>query len=108
MARHKALILFKRNSQPKRRPTLVPPASISSVPPAVPTAPVGQPITSVGLAGSLNDAFRGMIQKTGKHCNAITDHVWVTPEHISVMCDRRLRAAFIREQDGWRLGRPGE
>jgi hypothetical protein len=27
--------------------------------------------------------------------------------HISVMCDRRLRAAFIHESDGWRFGRPG-
>ena len=83
-------------------------ASISSVPSAVPTAPVGQPMTNMGLAGSLNDAFRGMVQKTGKHCNAITDHVWITPQHVSIMCDRRLRAAFIYDAAGWRLGRSGE
>ena len=60
------------------------------------------------LPATLNDMFRGAIQRIGKRCNAITDHVWVTTEHISVMCDRRLRAAFIHEGDGWRLGRPGE
>jgi hypothetical protein len=83
-------------------------ASVSSIPNTVPTATVGPPTTQLGLPGALNDTFRGMIQKTGKHCNAITDHVWVTPEHVSVMCDRRLRAAFIREAEGWRFGRPGE
>ena len=83
-------------------------ASVSSIPNTVPTAPVGPPTTQLGLPGALNDTFRGMIQKTGKHCNAITDHVWVTREHVSIMCDRRLRAAFIREADGWRFGRPGE
>ena len=60
------------------------------------------------LPGSLNDTLRGMVQRTGKRCNAITDHVWVTAEHISIMCDRRLRAAFIHEGEGWRLARPGE
>jgi hypothetical protein len=60
------------------------------------------------LPATLNDTFRGIIHRTGKRCNAITDHVWVTPEHISIMCDRRLRAAFIREGDGWRLARPEE
>jgi hypothetical protein len=44
----------------------------------------------------------------GVHCNAITDHVWVTPEHISIMCDRRSRVAFIRGLDGWRFTRPWE
>jgi hypothetical protein len=60
------------------------------------------------LPATLNDMFRGMIQRTGKRCNAITDHAWVTPEHISIMCDRRLRAAFIHGSDGWRFGRPGD
>jgi hypothetical protein len=60
------------------------------------------------LPATLNDMFRSMIQRTGKRCNAITDHVWVTTEHISVMCDRRMRAAFIHEGDDWRLARPGE
>ncbi len=60
------------------------------------------------LPATLNDKFRGMVRRTDKRCNAITDHVWVTTEHISVMCDRRLRAAFIHEGDGWRLARPGE
>jgi hypothetical protein len=83
-------------------------ASVSSIPNSVPTATVGPPTTQLGLPGALNDTFRGMIQKTGKRCNAITDHVWVRPEHISIMCDRRLRAAFVYEQDGWRFGRPGE
>ena len=64
--------------------------------------------TRSGLSGELNDTFRGMIQRTGKRCNTITDHVWVTSEHISIMCDKRVRAAFIREGDGWRLARPGE
>jgi hypothetical protein len=77
----------------------------SAVPPSVKP---DQPIGRSGLSGPLNDAFRGMIQKTGKRCNAITDHMWVTTEHVSIMCDRRLRAAFIHESDGWRLGRPGE
>ena len=57
-------------------------------------------MTNLGLAGPLNDAFRGMIQKTGKHCKAITDHVWVTPQRVSIMCDQRLRAAFIYDADG--------
>ena len=83
-------------------------SSISTVPAELPITAVGQPITNVGLAASLNDAFRGMIQKTGKRCNAITDHVWVTPQHVSIMCDRRLRAAFIYDADGSRLGGPGE
>jgi hypothetical protein len=83
-------------------------ASVPSIPNTVPTAPVGPPATQLGLPGALNDTFRGMLQKTVKHCNAITDHVWVTPEHVSVMCDRRLRAAFIHEADSWRFGRPGE
>lgn len=64
--------------------------------------------TPVGLPGVLNDTLRAMLQRTGKHCNAITDHVWVTPNHVSIMCDRRLRAAFVRESDSWRFGRPGE
>jgi hypothetical protein len=59
---------------------------------------------SLLLPATLNDTFRGLIYRTGKRCNAITDHVWVTPEHISIMCDRRLRAAFIHEGDGWRFG----
>jgi hypothetical protein len=83
-------------------------ASISGTPDTEPPAVVEQPTTQLGLPGALNDTFRGMIQKKGKHCNAITDHVWVTREHISIMCDRRLRAAFVRDADGWRFGRPGE
>jgi hypothetical protein len=66
------------------------------------------PSDSSSLSVVLNDIFRGIIQRTGKRCDAITDHVWVTPEHLSIMCDRRLRAAFIHDPDGWRLGRPGE
>jgi hypothetical protein len=78
------------------------------------SASVPQPSVSPGqlqtllLPATLNDKFRSMIQRTGKRCNAITDHVWVTTEHISVMCDRRLREAFVHEADGWRFGRPGE
>jgi hypothetical protein len=83
-------------------------ALISSIPNYPPPAVVEQPTTQLGLPVALNDTFRGMIQTKGKHCNAITDHVWVTPEHISIMCDRRLRAAFVRDADGWRFGRPGE
>ena len=60
------------------------------------------------LPATLNDKFRVMIQRSGKRCKTITDHVWVSTEHISVMCDRRLRAAFIHEGDDWRLARPGE
>jgi hypothetical protein len=83
-------------------------ASVSSIPNTQPTATVGQPTAQLGLPGALNDAFRGMIRNKGKRCNAITDHVWVTPEHISIMCDRRLREAFVHDADGWRFGRPGE
>src|ERR1700733_9610604 len=83
-------------------------ASVSSIRNTVPTDAVGPPTTQLGLPGALNDTFRGMIQKTGKHCNAITDHVWVTREHVSIMCDRRLREAFVHDADGWRFGRPGE
>jgi hypothetical protein len=78
------------------------------------SASVPQPSVSPGqlqtllLPATLNDKFRSMIQKTGKHCNAITDHVWVTPEHISIMCDRRLRAAFIQDPEGWRFARSAE
>jgi hypothetical protein len=60
------------------------------------------------LPGPLNRTFRGMLASAGKRCKAITDHVWVTADHVSVMCDRRLRVAFIHEADGWRLGRLGE
>jgi hypothetical protein len=81
---------------------------ISSIPSTQPPAVVEQPTTQLGLPGALNDTFRGMIRNKGKHCSAITDHVWVTNERISVMCDRRFRAAFIHEADGWRFGRAGE
>jgi hypothetical protein len=80
-------------------------AALASVP--KPSVSPGQ-LPPLLLPATLNDMFRGMIQKTGKHCNAITDHVWVTSEHLSVMCDRRLRAAFVRDADGWRFGRAGE
>jgi hypothetical protein len=76
------------------------------------SASVPQPSVSPGplqtllLPATLNDKFRSMIQRTGKGCNAITDHVWVTTEHISVMCDRRLRAAFIHEGAIGDLGVP--
>jgi hypothetical protein len=83
-------------------------ASISSTPNTEPPAVVEQPTTLLGLPGALNDTFRGMIRNKGKRCNAITDHVWITNDHVSVMCDRRLRAAFVRDADGWRFGRPGE
>jgi hypothetical protein len=88
-------------------------AAITSVPDTLPANPA-QGVTQSNLdakralPGPLNDTLRNVIQSTGKRCNAITDHAWVTPEHISVMCDRRLRAAFIHESEGWRLGRPGE
>ena len=81
---------------------------------AAASASVPQPSMSTGqlqtllLPVTLNDKFRGMIQRTGKRCNVITDHVWVTTEHISIMCDRRLRAAFIHDGDIWRLAHPGE
>jgi hypothetical protein len=81
---------------------------------AAASASVPQPSVSPGqlptllLPATLNDEFRRVIQKTGKHCNAITDHVWVTTEHISIMCDRHLRAAFIHEGEAWRLAVPGE
>jgi hypothetical protein len=83
-------------------------ALISSIPNVQPPAVVEQPTTQLGLPGALNDTFRGMIRNKGQHCSAITDHIWVTPEHVSVMCDRRLRAAFVHDADGWRFGRPGE
>jgi len=44
----------------------------------------------------------------GRSCEAITDHVWVNPAHVSLMCDRKLRVAFIQGPKGWRLARPGE
>ena len=43
------------------------------------------PPESSFLPGLLNDTFRNMIQRTGKRCNAITDHVWITPDH-TVSC----------------------
>jgi hypothetical protein len=79
-------------------------SAIASVPE---TPPPGQ-LQLLLLPAALNDKLRRMIQRTGKRCSTITDHVWVNTEHISVMCDRRLRAAFIHEGDGWRLAGPGE
>ena len=80
-------------------------AANASEPPATP----GQfQLQTLLLPATLNDKFRGMVRRTGKRCNAITDHVWVTTEHISVICDKRLRVAFIHEGDDWRLARPGE
>ena len=75
--------------------------------------PAAQEMGQVGspariLSGALNDMFRKMVEQTGRRCKAITDHVWVTPEHISLMCDRHIRAAFIHDENGWRLGNPGE
>jgi hypothetical protein len=81
-------------------------AAGSDVPGTPPAAP--EQLQTLLLPATLNDKFRGMIQRTGKRCNAITDHVWVTTEHISIMCDKRLRAAFIHEGDIWRLAHPGE
>ena len=73
------------------------------------SAPPGQfQLQTLLLPATLNDKFREMIKRTGRRCNAITDHGWVTPEHLSIMCDRRVRAAFIQEGDEWRLARPGE
>jgi len=53
--------------------------------------------SSQSLPGPLNDTFRDMIHRAGSRCDAITDHAWITPDHISAMCDRRLRVAFIHE-----------
>ena len=87
-------------------------AAIASVPETRPSLRArnwaGEPTPPDILPGFLNEMFRKMVEKTGKRCKAITDHVWVTPEHISLMCDRRIRAAFIHEENGCRLGNPGE
>ena len=48
-----------------------------------PPSPPGQfQLQTLLLPATLNDKLRGIIQRTGKRCNAITDHVWVTTEHI--------------------------
>ncbi len=49
-----------------------------------------------------------MIIRSGRPCAMITDHVWVSVAHISLMCDRKVRVAFVQEPQGWRFARPNE
>jgi HJR/Mrr/RecB family endonuclease len=60
------------------------------------------------LSSELNQTFRDMIIRTGRPCMLITDHVWLSLAHVSLMCDRKLRVAFIQEPQGWRFARTGE
>jgi len=98
------------------------PARAPMAAPAAP-APVGTPVTTSTLtsapviapvdprapmSSSLNDAIRGMMWAARKRCDVITDHVWVSPTHLSVACDHRTIVAFFYEANGWRFGRPGE
>jgi hypothetical protein len=77
--------------------------------PSNPAQAVAQPVSrNAPLPVTLNEAFRAMLTRNGKRCIAITDHVWVAVNHLSIMCDRRLRAAFLNDGNGWRIGRPGE
>ena len=99
---------------------------LSSVPPP---APLGKEITldmppslspepkpseirqiprSAPLSPELNQTFRDMIIRSGRPCAIITDHVWITAAHVSLMCDRKSRVAFVQEPQGWRFARPGE
>jgi Restriction endonuclease len=63
---------------------------------------------AAGLPAGLNQTFRDMVIRSGRPCAMITDHVWVNAAHVSLMCDRRLRVAFVQEPQGWRFARPGE
>jgi HJR/Mrr/RecB family endonuclease len=63
---------------------------------------------ATGLPAGLNQTFRDMVIRSGRPCAMITDHVWVNAAHVSLMCDRRLRVAFVQEPQGWRFARPGE
>jgi HJR/Mrr/RecB family endonuclease len=63
---------------------------------------------AASLPAGLSQTFREMVIRSGRSCAMITDHVWVNATQISLMCDRRLRIAFVREPQGWRFARPAE
>ena len=49
-----------------------------------------------------------MIIRGGRPCAMVTDHIWINASHVSLMCDRKLRVAFVQEPQGWRFARAGE
>jgi HJR/Mrr/RecB family endonuclease len=63
---------------------------------------------AASLPAGLNQTFRDMVIRSGRPCAIITDHVWVSAAHVSLMCDRKLRVAFVQEPQGWRFARAGE
>ena len=63
---------------------------------------------TAALPAGLNQTFRDMVLHSGRPCATVTDHVWVNRAHISLMCDRKLRVAFVQDPQGWRFARPGE
>ncbi len=79
------------------------PATVEPKPAQLPTIGRAAP-----LPPELNQTFRDMIVRSGRSCVLITGHVWVNLAHVSLMCDRKLRVAFVQGPQGWRFARPGE
>jgi hypothetical protein len=103
------------DSQPGATPAPdVPLISRGTTVPAGGTAqrPLGQPASlphlsrNAPLPATLSETFRAMLAQNGKRCAAITDHVWVAADHLSIMCDRRLRVSFMNDGYGWQVGQP--
>jgi hypothetical protein len=63
---------------------------------------------TAALSPELNQTFRNMIIRSGRSCVLITDHIWLNLAHVSLMCDRKLRVAFVQGPQGWRFARAGE
>ena len=84
-------------------PSMPPPLSPESKP-----SEIRQITRSAPLPPELNQTFREMIIRSGRPCVIITDHIWITAAHVSLMCDRKSRVAFVQEPQGWRFARPGE
>lgn len=75
---------------------------------AAPSAALQQPKIEPVLKWALSEKIRKVMEATGRHCQTITDYVWISPSHISIVCDRTFREAFVRDERGWRIARAWE
>jgi hypothetical protein len=95
----------RRNWHLSTEPTTITPDLSSTIEPKPAQLPT---IAAAALSPELNQTFRNMIIRSGRSCVLITDHIWVNLAHVSLMCDHRLRVAFVQGPQGWRFARAGE
>lgn len=95
-----ATIAPKSQELPIKTTAFQPSSTIGSIPTDLPAIARTAP-----LPAELNETFRGMVFRSGRSCLTIT---WVNRAHVSLVCDRKLRVAFIQEPQGWRLAGPRE